>query len=62
MYAVRILDVIYLGSKSDTSISEEDTYPPQASEVPTGRSLIKVDVFSVTLREGADELAFTLIK
>lgn len=51
MYAVSILNVIYFGRKSD-KISEEDMYPPQASEEPTGRSLIKVDIFSVTLREG----------
>ena len=62
MYTVCILYVIYFGCKSDTSISEEDMYPPQASEAPAGRSFIKVDIFSVTLHERADELAFTLIK
>lgn len=46
--------------KSDIMISVEDTYPSQASKVSTG--LIKVDAFSVTLHEGANELAFTLIK
>lgn len=43
-------------------INEEDRCPAQVSKLSTGRSLIKVDVFSVTLREGPDEVAFTLIK
>lgn len=38
------------------------TFPPQASKTSTGMSLIKVDLFSVALHEGANELAFTLIK
>lgn len=49
-------------SKSDILSMKKTHAPPQASKPSTGRSLIKVDGFSVTLHEGADELAFTLIK
>lgn len=35
---------------------------PTPLPASTGRSFIKVDALSVTAREGADELAFTLIK
>lgn len=56
-----IVTMYHFCGKTDILISEEDS-PPQASKPSTGRSLIKVDLFSVTLHEGADELAFTLIK
>lgn len=57
-----IVTMYHFCGKTDILMSEEDTCPPQASKPSTGRSLIKVDLFSVTLHEGADELAFTLIK
>lgn len=52
----------HFGAKTDILFTEEDACLPQASKPFTGWSLIKVDLFSVTLHVGADELAFTLIK
>lgn len=41
---------------------EKTSAPPRATELCTCKRLIKVDLFSVTLHEGANEVAFALIK
>lgn len=62
MHTIYIVSTYHFWGKSDIWINKEDTCPPQPSVASTSRSLIKVDAFSVTLHEGANELAFTLIK
>lgn len=49
-------------AETEILITEKTRVQHKAAKTSTCRSLVKVDLFSVTLHEGADELAFTLIK